>query len=132
MTLLSSLEELFGLECLALDESWLAEVRRIRQGWVPLSLVASHLERVLHVRASPAELVAAAAMSVDLLVLAEDGASLRRRYPCRRISFPDTLARCGACGEGAGVGWGGARQAASMRGARVRQQHTLELAAARV
>ena len=104
MALLSSLEELFGLECLALDESWLAEVRRIRQGWVPLSSVAAHLERVLQVRALPAELVAAAAMSVDLLVLAKDGASLRRRYPCplprvwpcQRLSFTGTLPLCGA------------------------------------
>ena len=67
------------------------QVRKTRQGWVPVDTVATFLSyRVGTVTGSD---VVAAAETSAYLTLAEDKATLRKRHPMRKISLADTQSR---------------------------------------
>lgn len=94
--LAADLDDLFCAECLAIDDAWLAEVRKTRQGWVPTAVIAVHLARLFGRPGVTAADVLAASHGSDVLTASEDGAALRKKHPLRRISFPDTQSRTGA------------------------------------
>jgi hypothetical protein len=100
--LAADLDDLFCAECLAIDDAWLAEVRKTRQGWVPTTVIAAHLARLFGRPGVSAADVLAASHGSDVLTASDDGAALRKKHPLRRISFPDTQSRTGA--------WRGVRQ----------------------
>ena len=88
-------EQLFSAECIAIDDSWLSEVRKIRQGWVDVPVVIRHLIRLFGVACPTPVSIVECLTTSDIVTASEDGLKIRRKHPLRRISFPDTQSRSG-------------------------------------
>jgi hypothetical protein len=94
MDLTLALDLLFSEASLAIDDEFLAEVRKIRQGFVPVGVVAEHFGRRCGLPMTPDTVRELVARS-SFIVLSEDGQFVRKKHPMRRIALFDTQNRSG-------------------------------------
>lgn len=91
---LHSVERVFAVAYLSLHEEFLAKLRSNRQGNVAIDEVLAAVGAGDEQSIS-AETIKSAILSSQILLLNEDGVTIRRKHPMQRITIPDTQRHTG-------------------------------------